>query len=45
MLVVIEKGKEKIVEDIFDKWDLHAVQIGVVTEGGIVNYFMNGEKV
>ncbi len=45
MLVVIEKGKEKVVEDIFEKWDLHAVQIGVVTEGGIINYFMNGEKV
>jgi len=45
MLVVIQKGKEKIVEDIFKKWDLHAVQIGVVTEGGTVNYFMNGEKV
>lgn len=45
MLVVIEKGKEKIVEDIFEKWDLHAVEIGVVTEGGTINYFMHGEKV
>lgn len=45
MLVVIEKGKEKIVEDIFEKWDLHAAEIGVVTEGGTVNYFMHGEKV
>jgi phosphoribosylformylglycinamidine synthase subunit PurL len=45
MLVVIEKGKEKIVEDIFEKWDLHAEHIGEVTEGGTINYFMNGEKV
>jgi len=45
MLVVIEKGKEQIVEDIFEKWDLHAVEIGVVTEGGTINYFMDGEKV
>jgi phosphoribosylformylglycinamidine synthase len=45
MLVVIEKGKEKIVEDIFEKWDLLAVEIGVVTEGGTINYFMGGEKV
>jgi len=45
MLVVIEKGKEKIVEDIFEKWDLHAEEIGVVTEGGTINYFMHGEKV
>ena len=45
MLVVIEKGKEHIVEDIFEKWDLHAVQIGVVTEGDTINYFMDGETV
>jgi phosphoribosylformylglycinamidine synthase subunit PurL len=45
MLVVIQKGKEKVVEDIFKKWDLHAVQIGVVTEGPMNNYFMHGEKV
>ncbi len=45
MLVVIDKGKEKIVEDIFDKWDLHAVQIGEVTKGGTINYYKHGEKV
>ncbi len=45
MLVVVHKGKEQIVKDIFDKWDLHAEEIGVVTEGGQVRYFMNGEIV
>ena len=45
MLCVIEKGKEHIVEAIFDKWDLHAVQIGVVTEGGTINYSMDGEVI
>ena len=45
MLVVVYKGKEQIVKDIFDKWDLHAEEIGVVTEGGQVRYFMNGEIV
>lgn len=45
MLIVVQKGKEKIVKDIFDKWDLHAEEIGVVTEGGQVRYFMNGELV
>lgn len=45
MLVVVHKGKEKIVEDIFDKWDLNAVQIGEVTEGGQLEYYMNGELV
>lgn len=45
MLVVVQKGKEQVVKDIFDKWDLHAEEIGVVTEGGQVRYFMNGEIV
>jgi phosphoribosylformylglycinamidine synthase len=45
MLVVVKKGKEQIVKDIFDKWDLNAEQIGVVTEGGRVRYFMHGEIV
>jgi phosphoribosylformylglycinamidine synthase len=45
MLVVVKKGKEAIVEDIFEKWDLNAVEIGEVTEGGQLHYFMNGELV
>ena len=31
MLVIVTKGREKEIEDIFKKWDLHAVQIGEVT--------------
>lgn len=31
MLVIVEAGKEKIAEAIFQKWDLHAVSIGKVT--------------
>ncbi|MDX1445626.1 phosphoribosylformylglycinamidine synthase subunit PurL [Lishizhenia sp.] len=45
MLVVVQKGQEQVVKDIFDKWDLHAEQIGVVTEGGRINYYMNDELV
>lgn len=45
MLVVIQKGKEQIVEDIFAKWDLHAEEIGTVTDDGRVRYYMNGELV
>jgi len=45
MLVVVRKGEEEIVKRIFDKWDLHAEEIGIVTEGGRVRYFMNGEIV
>ena len=28
MLIIVKKGKEQEVEDIFEKWDLHAVNIG-----------------
>lgn len=45
MLVVVEKGKENVVKRIFDKWDLHAEEIGVVTDSDRVRYFMNGELV
>jgi phosphoribosylformylglycinamidine synthase len=45
MLIVVKKGKEKIVNAIFEKWDLHAVEIGEVTEGNTLRYFMNGELV
>ncbi|WP_020606277.1 phosphoribosylformylglycinamidine synthase subunit PurL [Spirosoma spitsbergense] len=34
MLVVIEKGKEHIIQGIFDKWDLNCAQIGEVTARG-----------
>ena len=40
MLVVVKKGKEKVVKDIFDKWDLHAEEIGVVTDSDRVRYFV-----
>ena len=33
MLLVVEKGREHEVEAVFEKWDLHAVQVGEVTEG------------
>ena len=45
MLVVVEKGKEKVVKEIFDKWDLSCEEIGVVTQGERVQYFMHGELV
>ncbi len=45
MLVVVKKGEEEVVKSIFDKWDLHAEEIGVVTDSDRVRYFMNGELV
>ena len=36
MLLVVKKGREAEVEAVFEKWDLHAVQIGVVTGDGLL---------
>ncbi len=33
MLMVVHKGREREVQEVFEKWDLHAVQVGEVTEG------------
>jgi phosphoribosylformylglycinamidine synthase len=43
MLVVIHKGKEKIVEEIFAKWDLNCAHIGEVTNTGQIEYYLNGQ--
>jgi phosphoribosylformylglycinamidine synthase len=45
MLVVVKKGREKEVEAIFEKWDLHCEEVGTVTEGGMLRYFWKGELV
>ncbi|MEY4111012.1 MAG: phosphoribosylformylglycinamidine synthase subunit PurL [Bacteroidota bacterium] len=45
MLVVVKKGREQDVLNIFEKWDIHCAQIGVVTSGGMLEYFMGGECV
>ncbi|MCE2846571.1 MAG: phosphoribosylformylglycinamidine synthase subunit PurL [Sphingobacteriales bacterium] len=43
MLVVVEKGREEAVEQIFAKWDLNCTQIGEVTSGDRLRFHMNGE--
>ncbi len=43
MLVVVHKGKEPIVERIFEKWDLHCAVIGEVTEGDRLEFFMHNK--
>lgn len=45
MLIVVKKGMESEVEAVFNKWDLHCTQIGEVTNGGMLEYFMNDELV
>lgn len=41
MLVVVEQGKEDVVYEIFDKWDLSCEEIGEVTSGERVKYYMD----
>ncbi|ULQ54563.1 phosphoribosylformylglycinamidine synthase subunit PurL [Flavihumibacter fluvii] len=43
MLMVVEKGKEAIVEAIFEKWDLPCAVIGEVTDDKLLRFYMHGE--
>lgn len=45
MLIVVQRGKEKIVTDIFDKWDIHCEEIGIVTKEPVLKFFMHDELV
>ena len=45
MLLVVKKGREAEVEQIFDKWDLHAVHIGEVTTDGRLRVKDHGQVV
>ena len=40
-----QAGREAEVERIFDKWDLHAARIGVVTDDGLMRVKDHGEVV
>ncbi|MCX6576321.1 MAG: phosphoribosylformylglycinamidine synthase subunit PurL, partial [Candidatus Aminicenantes bacterium] len=45
MLIVTKKEKVKAVQDVFAKWDLDAVEIGKVTEGGKLKVWFKGDIV
>ena len=45
MLLVVKPGREPEVERIFDKWDLHAVRIGQVTDDGRLRVRDRGQLV
>ncbi len=42
MLLVVKRGREAEVEAIFQKWDLHAANIGIVTDDGMMRVKANG---
>jgi len=45
MLLIAQKGREKEVEEIFQKWDLHGVTIGRVTDDGMMRVKVGEEVV
>jgi phosphoribosylformylglycinamidine synthase subunit PurL len=45
MLLVAKPGREEEVERIFEKWDLHAVRIGKVTDDGMLRVKERGTVV
>ncbi|MBI2834675.1 MAG: phosphoribosylformylglycinamidine synthase subunit PurL, partial [Acidobacteria bacterium] len=45
MLLVVKQGREREVEAIFDKWDLHAVRIGRVANDGLLRVKDHGRLV
>jgi phosphoribosylformylglycinamidine synthase len=45
MLLVAKRGREAEVERIFEKWDLHAVRIGEVTDNGFLRVKERGALV
>ena len=42
MLIIAKRGKEKLVREIFDKWDVPWAQIGRVTDDGMMRVRNNG---
>jgi phosphoribosylformylglycinamidine synthase len=45
MLLCVKRGREREVEEIFERWDLHAVEIGTVTDDGLVRVREHGTVV
>ncbi len=45
MLLVVARGREDEVKRVFDKWELDAVEIGTVTDDGVLRAKMNGRVV
>jgi len=43
MLLVVKKGREAEVLEVFEKWDLPCSEIGEVTDDGLLKFYTNGE--
>jgi phosphoribosylformylglycinamidine synthase len=42
MLLVVQKGREADVRQVFDKWDLESAVVGEVTEDGLLSFYIAG---
>jgi phosphoribosylformylglycinamidine synthase len=45
MLIVAEKGKEKAILEVFEKWDLNCVEIGEVIDEDMLYFYHHNELV
>lgn len=45
MLVVAHADRKEEISVIFGKWGIHCAEIGIVTDTGLLRYYMSGEKV
>jgi phosphoribosylformylglycinamidine synthase subunit PurL len=43
MLMIVKKGREAEVLEVFEKWDLPCSEIGEVTGDGLLRFYMHGE--
>ncbi len=43
MLIIVKKGHEQTVKDIFEKWDLPHAEVGVVTDDGMMRVLNHGK--
>jgi phosphoribosylformylglycinamidine synthase len=43
MLIIVHKGKEQVVKDIFEKWDLPYAEVGEVKDDGMMRVKFHGE--
>src|SRR3954470_19372174 len=45
MLIIAKRGKESVVREIFEKWDVPCAEIGRVTDDGMMRVLNHGETV
>lgn len=45
LMVIVEKGQEELLTQVFEKWNLKCVQIGAVTDTGYLEFYQQGELV